>query len=159
MFRASLHAYGGTFDSVTCHQRRYHCPRLRIVASALPLAVYSVGVCRSALIFSPPGRSASWRTRCPAPRKRNVSACPIRFSEGSLGIFPSILQKQKSGPKKRKFAKEDKRIEKEIVSDRIFGDRGTEDGKTKARGKSSSRLGKRLDFDKFIYFLFYASYI
>ena len=31
-FRASLHAYGGTFDSVTCHQRRYHYTRLQIVA-------------------------------------------------------------------------------------------------------------------------------
>ena len=33
-FRASLHAYGGTFDSVTCHQRRYHYARLRIVAGS-----------------------------------------------------------------------------------------------------------------------------
>ena len=34
VFRASLHAYGGTFDSVTCHQRRYHYARLRIVAGS-----------------------------------------------------------------------------------------------------------------------------
>ena len=32
VYRASLHAYGGTFDSVTCHQRRYHYARLRLMA-------------------------------------------------------------------------------------------------------------------------------
>ena len=34
LFRASLHAYGGTFDSVTCHQRRYHYARLRIMTGS-----------------------------------------------------------------------------------------------------------------------------
>ena len=79
LFRASLHAYGGTFDSVTCHQRRYHCLRLRIVALSRAVDCNQRGVARSALICSPPGRSASWRTRCLAPRKQNVSACPIWF--------------------------------------------------------------------------------
>ena len=63
-----------------CHQRRYHYLRLRIIALSRAIGCTQRGVVRSALICSPPGRSASWRTRCPAPRKQNVSACPIRFS-------------------------------------------------------------------------------
>ena len=55
LFRASLHAHGGTFDSVTCHQRRYHYLCLRIVALSLAIGCTQRGVVRSALICSPPG--------------------------------------------------------------------------------------------------------
>ena len=141
------------------YQRRYHYLCLRIMALSRAIGCTQRGVARSAKslhirVDRRPGASA---VRLPASRTYLPALFGFR-GRCPLGL-PSILLKQKSGPKKRKFAKEVKRIEKEIVSDRIFGDRGTEDGKTKARGKSSSRLGKRLDFDKFIYFLFYASYI
>ena len=55
LFRASLHAYGGTFDSVTCHQRRYHYLCLRIVALNRAIGCIQRGVARSAQISSPPG--------------------------------------------------------------------------------------------------------
>ena len=53
-FRASLHAHGGTFGSVTCHQRRYHYLCLRIVALNLAIGCAQRGVVRSAQISSPP---------------------------------------------------------------------------------------------------------
>ena len=66
VFRASLHAYGGTFDSVTCHQRRYHYARLRIVAGSLAIGCIQRGVVRSVVgIFTSlptddPGAPAAW---------------------------------------------------------------------------------------------------
>ena len=95
LFRASLHAYGGTFDSVTCHQRRYHYAHLRIVAGSRAVGCNQRSVSRSTLTYWPPGRLASWRTRCLASRKQNVSACPIRFNtillqtSGKVDLFRS----------------------------------------------------------------------
>ena len=42
--------------------------------------LHTARYCSLSLVSSPPGWSASWRTRCLAPRKQNVSACPIWFS-------------------------------------------------------------------------------
>ena len=78
IFRASLHAYGGAFYSVTCSQRKYHCSRLRIMARGSAKATSQRGVSRSSL-FSPL-RDLSSRTRCTAQRRQNVSVCPIHFS-------------------------------------------------------------------------------
>ena len=78
IFRASLHAYGGAFYSVTCSQRKYHCSRLRILARSSAKAASQRGVSRSSL-FSPL-RDLSSRTRCTAQRRQNVSVCPIHFS-------------------------------------------------------------------------------
>ena len=66
VFRASLHAYGGTFDSVTCHQRRYHYARLRIMTGSLAIGCIQRGVVRSAVgLFTSlptddPGAPAAW---------------------------------------------------------------------------------------------------
>ena len=54
MIRASLHAYGGTFDSVTCHQRRYHYAHLRIMADSRAIGCIQRGVARSAVGVSLP---------------------------------------------------------------------------------------------------------
>ena len=104
-FCASLHAHGGTFDSVTCHQRRYHYLRVRIVALSRAIGCTQRGVVRSARISSHPGWSASWRTRCPAPRKQNVSACPIRFSEKASRGTSLYTTKTKKRSKKTKIRK------------------------------------------------------
>ena len=81
IFRASLHAYGGAFYSVTCSQRKYHCSRLRILARSFAEAASQRGVSRSSL-FSPLW-GLSLRTRCTAQRRQNVSVCPIHFFLGS----------------------------------------------------------------------------
>ena len=78
IFRASLHACGGAFYSVTCSQRKYHCSRLRILARSSAKAASQRGVSRSSL-FSPLWDLSS-RTRCTAQRRQNVSVCPIHFS-------------------------------------------------------------------------------
>lgn len=33
-YQTSLHSHGGAFCSVTCSQRKYHCPRIDIMASS-----------------------------------------------------------------------------------------------------------------------------
>ena len=64
--RASLHAYGGTFDSVTCHQRRYHYARLRIMASSRAVGCiqrWCCSLCRRPFTSLPtddPGAPAAW---------------------------------------------------------------------------------------------------
>ena len=66
VFRASLHAYGGTFDSVTCHQRRYHYACLRIVASSRAVGCiqrWCCSLCRRSFTSLPtdnPGAPAAW---------------------------------------------------------------------------------------------------
>lgn len=65
-YRASLHSYGGTFDSVTCHQRRYHYARLRIVASSRAIGCiqrWCCSLCRRPFTSLPtddPGAPAAW---------------------------------------------------------------------------------------------------
>ena len=81
-YRASLHSYGGTFDSVTCHQRRYHYARLRIMAGSRAIGCiqrWCCSLCRRP--FHLPDNRRSRRTRCLASRKQNVSACPIHLSK------------------------------------------------------------------------------
>ena len=119
-FRASLHAYGGTFDSVTCHQRRYHYLCLRIVALSLAIGCIQRGVARSARslhlpVDRHPGAPA---VRLPASRTYLPALLSFR-GRCPLGL-PSILLKQKSGPRKRKFAKEVKPRQKEIVCGRFL---------------------------------------
>ena len=76
MIRASLHAYGGTFDSVTCHQRKYHYTCLRIIADGHAIGRMQRRCCSLRPGFSPPyrfddpGAPAAWlpadRTYLPA---------------------------------------------------------------------------------------------
>ena len=79
IFRASLHAYGGAFYSVTCSQRKYHCSRLRILARSSAKAASQHTVSSRSSFFSPLWDISS-RTRCTAQRRQNVSVGPIHFS-------------------------------------------------------------------------------
>ena len=95
VFRASLHAYGGTFDSVTCHQRRYHYARLRIVAGSRAVGCmqrWCCSLCRRPFTSLPtdnPGAPAAW---LPASRTyllalftcRNVSHGETHFRASRL---------------------------------------------------------------------------
>ena len=117
-FCASLHAHGGTFDSVTCHQRRYHYLRLRIVALNRAIGCIQRGVVRSAWslhlpVDRHPGAPA---VRLPASR----TYLPALFDFLGRIPFPFIELKQNQAQKKRKFAKEVKPRQKEIVCGRFL---------------------------------------
>ena len=117
-YRASLHAYGGTFDSVTCHQRRYHCLCLRIV-TLIPIdnrnqTVFPAGfalcvvgglehkypLC-SAAAASPsanPARKSMSSSYCPlvsalplAAHSAVLLALPFSFTSRSIGILAHPL--------------------------------------------------------------------
>ena len=105
---------------MTCHQRRYHYLCLRIVAGSLAIGCTQRGVVRSAWslhlpVDRHPGAPA---VRLPASRMYLPALLSFR-GRCPLGL-PSILLKQKSGPKKRKFAKEVKPRQKEIVCGRFL---------------------------------------
>ena len=105
---------------MTCHQRRYHYLRLRIVALNRAIGCIQRGVVRSAWslhlpVDRHPGAPA---VRLPASGTYLLALLSFR-GRCPLGL-PSILLKQKSGPKKRKFAKEVKPRQKEIVCGRFL---------------------------------------
>lgn len=79
-YRASLHAYGGALYSVTCSQRKDHYTRSCFLADSLAngcLQRWCFSLCPWLLHLLYLGHSR--RTRCPAPHKRNVSACPMQL--------------------------------------------------------------------------------
>lgn len=78
--RASLHAYGGALYSVMCSQRKYHNTRLRVLADSPAngcLQRWCFSLCPWSLHL--PNLGHSRRTRCPAQRRRNISACPMQL--------------------------------------------------------------------------------
>ena len=84
-YRASLHAYGGALYSVTCSQRKDHYTRLCLLARSLANGCFAAAVFVAlSLVDSPPKPGLSRRTRCPAPHKRNVSACPMQLYRNRL---------------------------------------------------------------------------
>lgn len=56
LYRASPHSYGGAFYSVTCSQRKYHDPRICIVARSFAQSCFTALVVFAHFLpdFSPP---------------------------------------------------------------------------------------------------------
>ena len=119
-FRASLHTYGGTFDSVTCHQRRYHYLCLRIVALSQPINCTQRGVVRSARSLHLPVDRHSGAPTVRLPASRTYLPALFDFLGKCPLVLPSILLLQNQAQKKRKFAKEVKPRQKEIVCGRFL---------------------------------------
>ena len=105
---------------MTCHQRRYHYLRLQILALSLAIGCTQRGVARSAFFFHLPVDRHPGAPAVRLPASRTYLPALFGFLRKRPVGLPSILLKQKSGPKKRKFAKEVKPRQKEIVCGRFL---------------------------------------
>ena len=111
MIRASLHAYGGTFDSVTCHQRRYHDTCLRIIADGHAIGRMQRWCCSLRPSFSPPYRLTIPAHPLPGSPQTERICLPYLLVFSCL----SVLLIQTRIPNKRKFAKEVRNLQKDHI--------------------------------------------
>ena len=105
---------------MTCHQRRYHYLCVRIVARSRAIGCAQRGVARSARSLHLPVDRHPGAPAVRLPASRTYLPALFGFLRKRPVGLPSILLKQKSGPKKRKFAKEVKPRQKEIVCGRFL---------------------------------------
>ena len=112
MFRASLHVYGGTFDSVTCHQRRYHYPRLRIVALSPAIGCMQRRCC-SLCLDSLTSRSIGILAHpLPGSPQAERICLPYSVFRRIPWDFPLYTTKTKKRSKKTKIRKRSQKLRK-----------------------------------------------
>ena len=112
MFRASLHVYGGTFDSVTCHQRRYHYPRLRIVALSPAIGCMQRRCCSLCLDHFTSRSIGILAHPLPGSPQAERICLPYSVFRRISWDFPLYTTKTKKRSKKTKIRKRSQKLRK-----------------------------------------------